>query len=66
MNVALCLRNEGNEVSLEKMKVYKLTGTVEENAELIGLIDESGEEYLYPKTNFIMIDIPELVESAIN
>jgi hypothetical protein len=66
MNVALCLNNEGNEVSLEKMKVYKLTSSVEEQAELIGIIDETGEEYLYPKSNFIMVDIPELVESAIN
>ncbi|OGU17484.1 MAG: hypothetical protein A2X61_11555 [Ignavibacteria bacterium GWB2_35_12] len=66
MNVALCLNNEGNEVSLEKMKVYKLTSSVEEEAELIGIIDESGEEYLYPKANFIMINIPELAESAIN
>lgn len=66
MNIALCLNNEGNQVSLEKMKVYKMTNAFEDEADLIGIIDESGEEYFYPKTNFIMLEIPELVESSMN
>lgn len=62
---AICINNEGHEVSLERWKVYELI--TDEKASAYGqarVIDESGEDYLYPYDFFVRIDLPELVQEA--
>lgn len=49
----VCINNEGYEVSLETRKIYVAVPDPEaEQQELVRVIDESGEDYLYPKSLF--------------
>jgi len=62
---AICISNEDHEVSLERWKVYELMK--DEKASAYGqvrVIDESGEDYLYPSDFFVGIDLPELAREA--
>ena len=55
----LCVRNEGYEVSLEPRKVYQRLGDAGAAARsLVRVVDESGEDYLYPVDFFVPIDVP--------
>ena len=55
----LCVRNEGYEVSLERRKVYQRVGDPGAAARsLVRVVDESGEDYLYPVDFFVPIDLP--------
>jgi hypothetical protein len=56
---ALCLRNDGNPASLEVFKVYRvLPPRRGDEARDIRIVDESGEDYLYPRENFLPIKLP--------
>ncbi len=56
----LCVKNEGYEVSLEKRKVYRrLLGETERDDGLIRVVDESGEDYLFPSEFFVPIILPK-------
>ena len=62
-HLALCLGNAGYEVSLIPGKVYLIIP--DERAaqdDLIRIVDESGEDYLYHKDPFALVDFPESVE----
>ncbi len=49
----LCVQNEGYEASLEIRKLYeKLPDKEAERHDQVRIIDESGEDYLYPSTFF--------------
>ena len=57
---AVCIENGGDDVSLELCKVYRLLADARaEKAGLIRVIDESGEDYLYPREDFVPIELPE-------
>ena len=55
-----CINNEGYPISLVKNAVYK-TMPDDEAAKhnLIRVIDESGEDYLYPESYFISAEIAD-------
>lgn len=56
---AICIDNHGYEVSLEVRKLYEvLTGTDAEKQGQIRVIDESGEDYLYPAAFFDRVALP--------
>lgn len=56
----LCIRNEGYPASFEIRKVYQALPDPEAgDHQLIRVIDESGEDYLYPVDYFIPIELPE-------
>lgn len=61
----LCLRNEDCE-DLETRKVYQVLPD-EAAAEdgYIRVIDESGEDYLYPRDYFVPIELPPAAEKAL-
>lgn len=62
----LCLSNKGNPESLDCHKVYQgLPDKKAEALDMIRIIDESGEDYLYPKKHFYKIKLPEFVERVI-
>ncbi len=63
----LCLRNEGYAASLEVRKVYPLLPTTprEHDSGFVRVIDESGEDYLYPAGFFLALDLPEDVGQAL-
>lgn len=64
--LVLCLRNEGYEVSLERGKFYAtLPDTSARRHGQIRVIDESGEDYLYPAEFFTVIELPRTVRRVL-
>ena len=63
---AVCINNEDYEVSLELRKIYRILPDAQAAAHhYLRVIDESGEDYLYPEHYFIPIELPEAVEEAL-
>ncbi len=63
---AVCVRNEGYEASLELHKIYRVLPDLEGEQEGdIRVIDESGEDYLYPVEWFVPIEVPESVQVSL-
>jgi hypothetical protein len=62
---AICIQNESYPASLELWKVYRILPD-EKAAEhqLIRVIDESGEDYLYSESWFVPIKLPQAAEKA--
>ncbi len=59
---AVCIDNHGYEISLEMRKLYKIVVDVDaEKHSQIRVIDESGEDYLYPATAFDRISLPDSI-----
>jgi hypothetical protein len=62
----VCVENEGHPVSLEKRKIYvALADPVADSHGLVRVIDESGEDYLYPREFFLQITLPQSVKKAV-
>jgi hypothetical protein len=62
----VCINNEGYPASLERRKIYlALRDLTAEKHGLIRVIDKSGEDYLYPKTFFRSIALPQAVKRAV-
>ena len=57
---AICVNNKDYEASLEKWKIYPVLREKEING-YIRIIDESGEDYLYPAEYFLAIELPNIV-----
>ena len=56
----LCVSNEKYPASLEARKIYQCVPDPQAEAHgQIRVIDESGEDYLYPRGLFIPIEIPK-------
>jgi len=56
---AICIDNSGYPASLELHKIYRVLP--DDDAAMDGdlhIIDESGEDYLYPASYFVVIDLP--------
>jgi len=63
--LVLCLRNAGYEASLERRKIY--TSIPDPSAakhRQIRVIDESGEDYLFPANFFAAVELPQAVRRA--
>ncbi len=64
--LVVCLDNEGNAASLERRKIYvALPDPDAEKHGLLRVIDESGEDYLYPKASFCLITLPDPLKKAV-
>ena len=62
----ICVENKGYKVSLEKRKIYlALPDATAQKHGQIRVIDESGDDYLYPKSLFLPITIPASLRKAI-
>jgi hypothetical protein len=63
---AVCIRNEEYEASLELRKIYEvIEDSVAESHQMVRVIDEENEDYLYPASWFVPIDLPQRAEEAI-
>jgi hypothetical protein len=61
----LCMRNDEYEASLEVRKIYQvLPDSRATQHQLIRIIDESGEDYLYPRDYFVFIKLPQTATEA--
>jgi len=57
---AICIDTGGDTVSLELRKVYRVLADARaDKAGMVRVIDESGEDYLYPREAFVPIDLPD-------
>ncbi len=55
----VCVENRGNSAALEVRKIYRLIDDAASEARgLIRVMDESGEDYLYPERFFVPIEVP--------
>ena len=62
----ICLKNKGHEVSLERRKIYQVLPDAQTaRHRQVRVIDQSGEDYLYPKTFFASIELPRPVRRAL-
>jgi hypothetical protein len=63
---AVCVNNTDYRASLELHKIYRVLP--DEDAEVDGdirVVDESGEDYLYPAEWFVSIELPQAVEKSL-
>ena len=61
----ICVRNEECE-DLEPRKLYRVLPDEAAAADgYVRVIDESGEDYLYPQAYFLPIDLPKAAEKAL-
>ena len=62
----VCVRNDEYEGALELRKIYEvLEDRDAEPHDLMRVIDESGEDYLYPRQWFLPIQLPQNIEEVI-
>jgi hypothetical protein len=62
----VCVKNRGYKASLELRKIYLMIP--DEDAASTGhvrIVDESGEDYMYPSEWFIAIELPKAVTKAL-
>ena len=63
---AICLKNDGYEVSLELRKIYQVLPDLDAaKHRQIRIIDESGDDYLYPQNFFAPIELPQPIRRAV-
>jgi hypothetical protein len=63
---AICIKNDEYEESLELRKIYEvLEDPVAATHDMVRIVDEEEEDYLYPAAWFLAIDLPHNVEEAI-
>jgi hypothetical protein len=63
----ICVNNLNYEASLERWKLYEAIKDKKAEAHnQIRVIDESGEDYLFPKEYFEPIELPKNVLEAMN
>src|SRR5689334_9836346 len=64
--LVVCIDNTSYPVALERRKIYVvLRDAAAEKHGLLRIVDESGEGYLYPKTLFRSIALPQAIRKAI-
>jgi len=62
----VCINNSEYPVSLELHKIYRVLPDEEAAQEGdIRIVDESGEDYLYPAEWFVAIEVPSDVEASL-
>lgn len=62
----VCIKNDGYEVSLEPRKLYQVLADADATQHRqIRIVDESGDDYLYPSRLFATIELPQAVRRAV-
>ena len=63
---ALCIDNTDYEASLIRGKVYRiLPDPRAAKDDLVRIVDESGEDYIYPAEYFVFVELPRAVEKSL-
>lgn len=56
----VCIEDGGYEVSLERRKIYRrLSDPEAESQGFLRIVDETGEDYLFPAEHFVSVTLPE-------
>jgi hypothetical protein len=62
---AICVNNDGYPTSLELCKVYRvISDEVAGTRGFVRVVDESGEDYLYPQDSFVSIEVPQSAQGV--
>ena len=63
---ALCIDNTEYQTSLILGKVYRILPDAKAaRDDLVRIVDESGEDYLYHKSHFVFVDFPKAIARKI-
>ena len=63
---AVCIWNDGYEASLERNKIYLVRPDADAGKSGdIRVVDESGEDYLYPADWFVAVEVPKAVHDSV-
>jgi hypothetical protein len=64
--LAICVKNDGYLASLELRKLYVVVPDADATKHgQVRVIDESGEDYLYPQDFFVSIDLPQPIRRRV-
>ena len=67
LRYVVCVRNDDVPASLEIRKIYaSVNDPAEDRAGMLRIVDESGEDYLYPADWFVPIDLNQELLSALS
>lgn len=59
LQIAVCVENGAYAAALERRKMYQIVhDPAADRHGMLRVIDESGEDYLYPRECFILLDLP--------
>ena len=62
----VCVRNSGYPAALETRKIYRTVMDPDAEAHgMLRVVDESGEDYLYPAKLFMRVELPQPLQSAL-
>lgn len=62
----ICVDNDGYTASLERRKIYVALRDAEAAKHgMLRIVDESGDDYLYPKAFFLSITLPQAAKKAV-
>jgi hypothetical protein len=62
----ICIRNDGYSASLEPRKIYQTIPDEEAGKQgQLRVVDESGDDYLYPAEYFVEVELPPAVQAAL-
>ncbi|HEX8684162.1 MAG TPA: hypothetical protein VF707_17705 [Ardenticatenaceae bacterium] len=62
----ICIKNVGYEDDLKPRTVYQLLpDEAAEASQFVRVVDETGEEYLYPSAYFVPIEVPGEAEQVL-
>lgn len=65
-NFVVCINSKGYPASLEIRKLYQaIPDETAAKVRQVRVIDESGEDYLYPENYFAPVNLPEAAERAL-
>ena len=66
LQFVVCVKNKDYPASLELRKLYQVVADeTAANLHQIRVIDESGEDYLYPEEYFVPVQLPQSAEKAV-
>jgi len=62
----VCIENTGYPASLELHKIYRIVPDADAaRDDDVRIIDESGEDYLYPAEWFVVLELPRRVKGSL-
>lgn len=63
---AICVKNEDYPASLQLWKVYRVIADEKaERRNLVRVVDESGEDYLFSTSYFVPVELPQAAKAAL-
>ena len=66
LQFVVCMNNTEYPASLERHKIYRVLPDEQAAADGdLRIVDESGEDYLYPATWFIAVALPQTVQESV-